>query len=365
MFDDIQKPTLLLDLQKMEANIRRMTEKTSRMGIRFRPHFKTHQSRVIGESFRELGVKRITVSSVDMARYFASAGWRNITIAFPVNLRQLDEIEALAREIKLGLLVESEASAAYLAKHMKAPARIWIEIDTGGRRSGVAWEDYESLYHIVEALKPASNLRLRGLLTHAGHTYAAPSPDEICRTFQRSVATINQSRAALTLRYDMEVDVSVGDTPGCTLCEVFGPVDEVRPGNFIFYDAEEYSWGVCRAEDIAVALACPVVAVHPERNEAVLYGGAIHLSKDFFEQDGLRKYGLVSLPEGKGWSEPLPDTYISSLSQEHGVMKSTPDVLAKLNPGDLVMVLPAHSCLTVQAMGAYLTLDGREIPILA
>lgn len=364
MFDRIEKPTLLLDLKKMEQNIRRMTEKTSRMGIAFRPHFKTHQSRIIGESFRKFGTRSITTSSLDMASYFAEAGWDDITIAFPINLRQLPEIERLAERVNLGLLVESEYSARLLAQKMQAPADVWIEIDTGGRRSGLAWDDYPALYSVVDALIHAGNLRLRGLLTHAGHTYGLGGTDEICRTFQRSVTVINQSRAALVHRYEIHVEVSVGDTPGCSLCEIFGPVDEVRPGNFVFYDAEQYSWNVCRWEDIALALVCPIVAVHPERNEIVVYGGAIQLSKDFFEQDGVRKYGLVAMPSEEGWSAPIADTYVSSLSQEHGVIKSTPEIIARLKPGDLVCILPAHSCLTAQAMGKYLTLEGNVIPLL-
>ncbi|MHC1784114.1 MAG: alanine racemase [Anaerolineaceae bacterium] len=365
MYDWIEKPTLLLDTHKMEANLRRMTDKASRMGLRFRPHFKTHQTRIIGETFRKFGVSRITVSSVGMAEYFAAAGWQDITIAFPVNLRQLPAIETLAGNIQLGLLVESEVSARYLAEHLQIRADIWIEIDTGAHRSGVAWDDYFTLYAIAEALKPAPHLHLRGLLTHAGHTYGVSGADEICRIFQRSVATINQSRAALMHRFGFHLEVSVGDTPGCTLCDVFGPVDEIRPGNFVFFDAEQYSWGVCRADDIAVALACPVVAVHPERDEAVLYGGAIHLSKDFFEEDGLRKYGLAALPTDEGWTEPLRGSYISSLSQEHGVLRAAPEIIAKIKPGDLVFVLPAHSCLTAQAMGSSVTLGGEVIIIRA
>jgi D-serine deaminase-like pyridoxal phosphate-dependent protein len=268
MFDWIDKPTLLLDTRRMEANIRRMTAKSSQLGLRLRPHFKTHQSRIIGEYFRKLGVKSITVSSVEMAEYFAAAGWTDITIAFPVNLRELPAIKALAGQVRLGLLVESVFSAQRLAEQLNCPAEIWIEIDTGAHRSGVAWDEFYTLYAITEALQAAPNLHLRGVLTHAGHTYAAPSREDICRIFQRSVATINQSRAAIIQRFELHLEVSVGDTPGCSLCDVFGPVDEIRPGNFVFFDAEQYFWGVCGTGDIAMALACPVVSLQPRKKRS-------------------------------------------------------------------------------------------------
>ncbi len=97
----INRPTLLVDEALCRRNIARMAEKARIAGVRFRPHFKTHQSAAIGEWFREAGVTAITVSSVSMARYFSGAGWSDITIAFPVNLREMEEINRLAGEIHL------------------------------------------------------------------------------------------------------------------------------------------------------------------------------------------------------------------------------------------------------------------------
>ena len=111
-------------------------------------------------------------------------------------------------------------------------------------------------------------------------------------------------------------------------------------------------------------MACPVVALHPEREEAIIYGGAIHLSKDYFEEDGVRKYGLVCLPGEMRWGPPLRGAYVSRLSQEHGVLHLNSDDLAQLHLGDLVFIIPAHSCLTVQAMGEYLSLSDRRISIM-
>jgi D-serine deaminase-like pyridoxal phosphate-dependent protein len=156
-------------------------------------------------------------------------------------------------------------------------------------------------------------------------------------------------------------EVSVGDTPGCSLSKLFGDVDEIRPGNFVFYDAEQYGIGACSAEDIAVVVACPVVAKHPERGEAVIYGGAVHLSKDWMPGEGPLRHGLVALPGGEGWGSPLAGAYVDRLSQEHGVVHLESEDLSGLRIGDLVCVIPAHSCLTVQVMGEYLTLDGRRV----
>jgi len=104
-----------------------------------------------------------------------------------------------------------------------------------------------------------------------------------------------------------------------------------------------------------------VVALHPERQEAVIYGGAIHLSKDTIQYEGRTAYGLVALPENESWGSPMEGAYVQSLSQEHGVVHIPTAWLKKVKVGSLAFVIPAHSCLTVAALGRYRTLTGETI----
>jgi D-serine deaminase-like pyridoxal phosphate-dependent protein len=113
-FADIIKPTLVLDEAAAMLNIHRMAGKARQQKIRFRPHFKTHQSAEIGEWFRQVGVTAITTSSIDMALYFADHGWEDILIAFPANLRQSAALCELAERVKLSLLIENREAAQHL-----------------------------------------------------------------------------------------------------------------------------------------------------------------------------------------------------------------------------------------------------------
>jgi D-serine deaminase-like pyridoxal phosphate-dependent protein len=267
-----------------------------------------------------VGVTAITVSSIDMALYFAAHGWEDITIAFSANLRQSAALAELAGRVKLGLLVENREAARHLEGVLPRPVDAWIKIDAGAGRTGLAWADSAAITELAAELYPLKKLRLRGLLTHAGHTYAAASPDEICRLYAESVGHMQAARSVLLRSGYPPIELSVGDTPGCSLCTDFGEVNEIRPGNFVFYDAQQLALGVCRPEDIAVALACPVVAKHPARSEIVVYGGAIHLSKDSLMLGDTRAFGLVALPESDRWGAPLPGAYVRGLSQEHGMI---------------------------------------------
>src|SRR6056297_1900749 len=94
--DQITRPTAVLDIAIARKNLEKMQEKARKHQKGFRPHFKTHQSKAVGKLFADAGIKKITVSSVLMAEYFAFAGWQDITIAFPVNVREVKAINSLA-----------------------------------------------------------------------------------------------------------------------------------------------------------------------------------------------------------------------------------------------------------------------------
>jgi D-serine deaminase-like pyridoxal phosphate-dependent protein len=107
-----------------------------------------------------------------------------------------------------------------------------------------------------------------------------------------------------------------------------------------------------------------VVALHPEREEAVVYGGAIHLSKDTFEWQGQRVYGLAALAAETGWGQLIPGGFVSRVSQEHGILHLPGEILSRIKMGDILCIIPAHSCLTAQCMGRYRSLGGRWIEMM-
>ena len=357
-FTAIQRPTLLLNEARARRNIQRMAGKAAGSNVRFRPHFKTHQSATIGEWFREAGVEAITVSSVDMASYFASHGWSDITVAFPVNLRQLDTLNELAGRIRLNLLLESTETAETLDRKLHYEASAWLKVDTGYGRTGILWNDFSTLQRISGVVEQTRSLDLVGLLTHAGHTYGAGSTTKIAALFAETIDRLGQAREVLA-EFGRRVELSVGDTPGCSIAPRFSAVDEIRPGNFVFYDLSQLSFGACTESDIAVAVACPVVAKHSARSQVVIYGGAIHLSKEgILDANDRPVYGAVALPTDEGWSKVFADSAVRSLSQEHGVVQCEPELFDQVQVGDLLMIIPVHSCLTANLLGRYMTLDG-------
>lgn len=362
---NITRPTLLLDEQRCRANIRRMAEKARRNNVILRPHFKTHQSHEIGRWFREEGVAACTVSSVRMASYFAEDGWKDITVAFPLNYLEVGEINKLAGNIQLNLIVVNADAVRGLLKELRNHVRLYIEIDSGDGRTGVNPADTQTIEEILKVIEDSPLLTFHGLLTHAGHSYSCRTGIEIITVHQKTTGIMKKAGAKLRGKYP-DMVLSVGDTPTCSAAADFTDIQEIRPGNFVFYDIMQRGIGSCTDDNIAIALACPVVAVYPARQEIVVHGGGVHLSKDVLRQeDGSGVFGRVVKLSEKGWSLPATGMTLKSLSQEHGVIRATAEDCATIKPGDVLGVLPVHSCMTADAMSEYLTLSGKRISMMS
>ena len=326
----ITKPTLLLDVNKCKANIKKMAEKAEKNSIEFRPHFKTHQSHKIGEWFREEGVNKITVSSVEMADYFAIKGWEDITIAFPINILEIEKINELAASIRLNILVESVEIIELLAKKLLSEVNVFIKINIGNNRAGIEPQNTDLIFQVAAKIDESKNLNFIGFLGHAGHSYACRSKQAIANVHHDSIKKMVLLKNLFIEQYPNLI-LSVGDTPTCTTMNDF-------------------------------TMTCPVVAVHKDKNEIIIYGGSVHFSSDILiDRNGTIIFGKVVENLGTGWGNIIENIYIKKLSQEHGIIKATPKFIENINVGDIIKILPVHACTTANLHQSYVTLENEEI----
>ncbi|HRQ64977.1 MAG TPA: alanine racemase [Xanthomonadaceae bacterium] len=354
----LSEPVLLLDEPRVRRNIKRMADRAHQGGVRLRPHFKTHQSREIGRWFRDFGVETITVSSLAMAEYFADDGWTDITLAFPFHRGMQRRIDALAASLRIGItLADADALEGV---RFRAPVDAWIKIDVGSHRTGLDAGDPDGLRGLAGVWAGRDDLRLRGLLAHAGHSYAARGIDGIAAVHAESQRLLDKLREDISSTIG-NIEISIGDTPTCSRASAFPGVDEIRPGNFVFYDLSQWQIGACTVDDIALAMACPIVARHPQRNQLVVHGGAVHFSKDSMTIDGQRVFGMAVDVDAHAWGPLRTDIRLVALSQEHGIVEAPREFIENARLGDALHFLPVHSCLTADTMGRYCTLDGRRL----
>jgi D-serine deaminase-like pyridoxal phosphate-dependent protein len=356
--DQITSPTLLIDEKITRANLSRMSEKAKRHGKELVPHWKTAQSHEIGNWAKEYGIRQITVSSIKMAEYLSGQGWGNIHIAFPFNIRETQKLDQLAEKQSLSVQIVNPITALHLAENLNQSVGFFIEIDAGYGRTGVHVSDFGTIEDILRASKKSDKLDFKGFYLHPGHTYYTPDKALI---YNQSLKALHM----LQLKYLSEFPdlvTRIGDTPGCAVMEDFGEVDQLGPGNFVFFDLMQAELGSCNKYDIAVCLAVPVVDINRSRKEILIHGGGVHLAKDVLvDSEGHKNFGEVVRLHEKGW-EILPEgSYLKSISQEHGVIKASDSLLHSVQIGDLLGILPVHSCMTADCMGAYLSLNGKWI----
>jgi D-serine deaminase-like pyridoxal phosphate-dependent protein len=242
------------------------------------------------------------------------------------------------------------------------PVGMYIEIDTGYHRTGIDAIKTRRLDQLLEGMKNNSLVTFKGFLSHTGQTYAATSAVEIT---SRHTDALIQMRS-LKKHYQSgwpNLEVSLGDTPACSVCDNWNGADEFRPGNFVFYDLMQLQTGSCRQEDIAVKVVCPVVSKSIVRNEVVVYGGAVHLSKEFMiGPNGKKCYGAVISPASGNQKREISKTlWVSGLSQEHGIVRGEFEEIRRMQPGDLLEIIPVHSCLAADLAGNYYTTDGEVL----
>lgn len=360
----ITGPRVLVDRFRAQRNIQRMQQKAIQAGVQLRPHFKTHQSVEIGRWFREAGTHAIAVSSVRMAQQFESAGWRDIMLAIPLNPRELSAINQLAGNCSLTLTIES-GEALDTIRRLSQDVSLMIEIDAGYGRTGIDWQQQRLISDLANQALQLPQVRQVGLLLHAGNSYQASGENAIQQVHEESLQRLAEVKAHIAEPAQSQLLVSAGDTPTCSRMQSFPGVDEIRPGNYVFYDLQQQHIGACDWDDIALTLACPVIARYPERNEVVVHAGAVHLSKDYLlsteRYEGRPCYGQVMQMSEHGWhGKPVEGAFVHGLSQEHGKIRMPPALIEQTRLGDLLVIAPAHSCLTMAAMHDFMVIQGTR-----
>jgi len=345
-------PAFLVDKAVVEQNCARMLDKARVSGVAFRPHVKTHKTVEIARLQHGGALGPITVSTLAEAEFFADAGFKDITYAVPITPEKLDRAAALARKIDtFNLLIDSEAALQALESHWH-PFDVFLKVDCGYHRAGVDPDSPDSV-RLVLAIARSPAVRFNGLLTHAGHSYNARTIDEIRRVAMEETACLTRFRERLG-GLKPAATRSVGSTPTMSVVDRFEDVDEVRPGNYVFYDAFQATIGSCTRADCAVSVLATVIGSYPDRDEAIIDAGALALSKDLGPNHIDTKFGYGIVCDLN--SRPLPMRLVS-LSQEHGKIEaaSPPPI------GTQLRIIPNHSCLTSAMYDVYHVVDDGNV----
>ena len=361
---ELKTPAALLEREIVERNTARMAERVRRLGGRLRPHVKTHKCVEVARLQVRGHFGGITVSTLAEARFFAAAGFRDLTYAFPVPLSRIEEAAELGQSVdSLNLLVDHEATFRELevcaaAKRIRFP--VFLKVDCGYHRAGVDPAREESIA-LASKLASSPHIDFRGVLTHAGQSYDCRNRDGIL-SVARQEREVTTHFAEKLRGAGLEVaEVSIGSTPTMSVTDNLEGVTEARPGNYALYDGFQAAIGSCSPEDLAFSILATVVGQYPEQNKVVINAGGLAFSMDPGPRhiDPDCGYGRFFKSDGR---RALPDLRLTSISQEHGQVRGLTAIdFDELSIGTQLRVVPNHSCLASALYDRYHVVRDSEV----
>ncbi|MEM1409955.1 MAG: alanine racemase [Pseudomonadota bacterium] len=359
-------PCLLLDEQKLDANIKRMANYIGGLGCKLRPHVKTNKSIDVTQRILAGGhTEGICVSTLKEAEYFFERGITDILYAVGIAPNKLDWAASLKkRGCALQIALDSVGMAQAVAEHGAQNGvthDVLIELDTDGHRSGVAPEG-DTLLAIGDALS-AEGAHLLGVMTHAGESYNAPDEPSL-----RALAKQERDRTVLAASRLREAGhacpvVSVGSTPTALFVDDLNGVTEVRAGVYAFFDLVMAGIGVCTPDDVAVSVLASIIGHQEDKGWAISDAGWMAMSRDrgTAQQKVDQGYGIVTDLGGAR----KDDVIVRGANQEHGIISLREGQMAaptEVFPlGSLVRVLPNHACSTASQYDRYIVVCGEDI----
>jgi D-serine deaminase-like pyridoxal phosphate-dependent protein len=356
----LRTPQVLIDRTRLSANIDRMQALAAAAGIRLRPHAKTHKSPVIARWQIERGAVGVCCAKLGEAEVFAAAGIDDIRLPYPIHPSNADRVIDLMHAARVSIIVDDADVAAGWSEAMTRAGRtldVLVKIDVGFHRCGIdpAGADAAAFVARVGRLP---GLRLRGVLSHAGHAYGARTEAELCaiaETEARLMAEI--ADAARGAGAEVE-EISVGATPTARFTVRQRGITEMRPGNYVFFDRTQVGLGSASLDDCALTVLATVVS-KPAQDRIILDCGSKTLSSDGARGHGERTagFGAILDPSQQTLDESL---LIERLSEEHATVRVTRG-RTPLRPGDRVRVLPNHACVVCNLVDVVQIVEGEDV----
>lgn len=317
----LETPVPIVDLDIVDANLRRWQARCEALGLDNRPHIKTHKLVGLAKYQIDLGAVGITVQKLGEAEVMADGGITEMLMTFNVvGAPKLRRLAALARRTNISVVADNAEVVLGLGQAGREAGRdisVLVECETGAERNGVA--SPQAAVDLARLIDATPGVRYGGLMTY-------PAP----KTRLASAAILTEARdLAAAAGLETEV-ISSGGSPEMWKDDGLEIVTEYRAGTYAYFDRSLIEAGACTLADCALRVRATVVSV-PTDERAILDSGSKALTSDLL---GLPDFGCV--PE-------LADARVFKLNEEHGYLDIS-RLAQKPAVGDTVDIVPNHAC---------------------
>lgn len=335
---ELDTPALLIDLDKMEANIQRMADYFTTVNADLRPHMKTHKTPIIAHKQIAAGAIGVTCAKLGEAEAAIAAGIRDVLIANQVvGTQKIARLVNLAKHSEIMVAVDNAANVQALSEAATAKGvniRVLVEVNVGMNRCGV--EPGKPALVLATLACRSPNLTFEGLMGYEGHTVAKPDRGARTAAAREAMQHLIVAKDYLE-KHNIPVGImSGGGTGTFNITGSLPEMTEIQAGSYVFMDSTYGKVeGVGEHFDRALSVLATIVS-RPEPSRLIVDTGMKVLAKEF----GVPQPIGVSGMEMKG------------LSEEHGTITVT-DPNISLTPGDTLEILPTHCCTTVNLHDRY------------
>ena len=357
---DLQTPAVLIETSRLARNIDTMQRAADAAGVSLRPHAKTHKLPAVAKQQIARGAAGICCAKPSEAMVFADAGIEDIRLPYPVNPSKHEQILALMDRARISIIVDDADVATGWAEIMARAGRtldVLVKVDVGFHRCGVDPVSPEAM-RLLSLVAALPGMRLRGLLSHAGHGYYAESEPAL-RMIAEEEANAMTRLASHAREKGIAIDeISVGSTPTARFSLTHKGPTEQRPGNYVYFDRTQVGLGAAAFDDCALTVLTTVVARHADR--VILDAGSKALTNDSARGfTPLAGYGALS-PSADPRLDPHPGFVVERLSEEHATVRVLPGAPA-LPIGARVRIIPNHSCVVSNLVETVHLVDGEQV----
>ena len=347
---NVPTPAFVIEEARLEKNLRRALDKARALGVRLRPHLKTHKS--IGIALRQMETPRgpACVSTLLEAEYFFSHGVTDLLYAVGIAPQKLPKVAELRkRGCDLKIILDNAAAADAVSDFCHehgVSIPVLLEVDVDGHRSGLA-PDSSELLTVAEHLQTGA--RLVGVLTHAGASYDEPDLEHVRKAAERERdGIVLAARRLREAGHKIDI-VSVGSTPTVLMAEDETGITEVRCGVYSLFDLFMTNVGVATVDDIAGSVLATVIGHQPAKGQVIVDAGWMAMSRDRGTARQKRDYGYGLVCGVDGTPLRGGTVLMKGANQEHGIIEATEG--PALRPEDFpvgtrLRILPNHACPT-------------------
>lgn len=333
MYDKIETPAVVVELNIAQKNIREMVENNKRYGIGHRPHIKAHKSLRLARMQLDAGAIGITCAKLGEAEVFAEGGIRDILLAFPVigrdKLERYGKLTEICSPLTIVNSVEGAKGLSDLGVSLHRTLDVLIELDGGIRRGGVP--PMEPALAYARMIRDLPGIRIVGLMYYGGLIYAEKTEEGIARMARKERDDLLNTKALLEKNGFTLPIVSGGSSFSAKCPENLEGITEVRAGNYIFNDGAQLYIKKVRPEDCALRVAATVVS-RVDDCSVIIDAGSKTLTSD-----------TCACGTGFGYVMGHEDIVIYKLNEEHGYLKSENPIDLKI--GEKIAVIPNHACV--------------------